>query len=495
MVNRRLTNPIRPYISAIAVIGIAAALVFTIFFTILSVEWVAFLAGVLVAAVLAEATRVSRTEWLLARRTAQASDLKNKSERDATALKAAEAKIAASKPRLHLLDEVIPTMVAFVDVEGHCRYHNRAFREWLHLRPNQIDGRHIREVIGYQVYQEIASFVRQAMDGHTVSYERTQKMADGSIYRLAVEHLPQFADGGKIEGFFLLANDITKPADVAAHAHAPAAAPAGGTEDQDLFLDSFSDHIKDQKDAAKQIATAIEKNDFRLFCQQIVPLGAKSGPAEYSEVLIRMAEEEEGMMPPGAFFPLAEKLGVMAHLDRWVVQHVAELIATRIRKKTWREGSILFINLSDAAIEDPGFADYAGVIQLEYGIPGAALCFEIPSNELARQSAKVASFAQSLNQRGFHVALSGFGRDKVMFDLIRGFRISFLKIDASIVLNILHDPVALAKAVAIHNVAKKIGVKSIAEYVESEEMIVKLREIGVDLAQGFGIERPKPLEP
>lgn len=491
MLNRRLIHPLKPYISAIAVIGIAGALVFTIFFTLLSLEWVAFLAGVLVAAVLAEATRVSRTEWRLVRRTAQMSDAKSRSERDAALLKSAQATIAEYKPRLHLLDEVIPTMVAFIDIEGHCRYHNRAFRDLLHLRPNQVDGRPVRDVLGHQVYQEIATFVRQALDGHAVKYERTQTMPDGSIYKLAVEHIPQFGAEGKATGFFMLADDITNPADVAAHAHTPAKA---GMANQNMFVDTFSAQIKNRSDAASQIEAAIEKGEFRLFAQQIVPLAGKTGGAEYNEVLIRLAEEEEGMMPPGAFFPLAEKLGVMAHLDRWVVQHVAELVATRIRNKTWREGSILFINLSDAALDDPGFADYVGVIQLEYELPGATLCFEIPSHELASRNAKVAKFAQALNQSGFHVALSGFGRDKVMFDLIRGFRIGFLKIDASIVLNILSDPVALAKAVAINNVAKKIGVKTIAEYVESEEMIVKLRELGIDLAQGFGIARPKPLD-
>ena len=80
-----------------------------------------------------------------------------------------------------------------------------------------------------------------------------------------------------------------------------------------------------------------------------------------------------------------------------------------------------------------------------------------------------------------------------MFDLISGFHVEFLKIDGSIILDILHDPVKLAKVIAISRVAKKIGVKTIAELVESEEIIAKLREIGIDFAQGFGISRPRPL--
>ena len=80
-----------------------------------------------------------------------------------------------------------------------------------------------------------------------------------------------------------------------------------------------------------------------------------------------------------------------------------------------------------------------------------------------------------------------------MFDLIRGFQVEFLKIDGSIILEILRDPVKLAKVTAIDRVAKKIGVETIAELVESEETIASLRKIGVDFAQGFGISRPRPL--
>lgn len=488
MLNRKLTSPIRPYISAFAVIAIVLMLVFTIFFTMLSVEWITFLAGILVAAVLAEATRVSRAEWMLVRRTSQLSGMKNKFERDAALLKSAEATIAANRPRLHLIDEVIPTMVAFVDVEGYCRYHNRAFRDLLHLRPNQIDGRQMKDVLGTKVYQDIAPFVRQSLDGHAVNYERTQKMPDGSLYKLAVEHHPQFGEGGKATGFFMLANDITEPGDIAAHAHAQEAA-----DNQSLFVDSFSENISDRGDPATQIKEAIEKGEFRLLFQKIAPLAANAGKAECNEILIRLLEEEEGMMPPGAFFPLAEKLGMMSQLDRWVVQHVAELVSTQIRQKRWREGSILFINVAEATIDDPGFPDYLRVILLEYEIPGTVFCFEISSQELSTRTEKAAEFARSVNECGCHVALSGFGRDKVTFDLIRGFRIEYLKIDGSIVLNILSDPVALAKIVAINNVAKKIGVKTIAEYVESEEIIAKLRETGIDFAQGFGISRPMPL--
>ena len=81
-----------------------------------------------------------------------------------------------------------------------------------------------------------------------------------------------------------------------------------------------------------------------------------------------------------------------------------------------------------------------------------------------------------------------------MFNQIRGFQVEFLKIDSSIILNIHRDPVELAKVAAINRVAKKIGVRTIAEFVENDETMDKLRKIGVDFAQGFGISRPRPLD-
>jgi EAL domain-containing protein (putative c-di-GMP-specific phosphodiesterase class I) len=199
------------------------------------------------------------------------------------------------------------------------------------------------------------------------------------------------------------------------------------------------------------------------------------------------------MLPPGTFFPLAEKYGLMPHLDRWVVQHVAEWLSTQNRMNGKPQAGVSFINVSGATIEDPGFPEFLNLTLLEYNLPGSALCFEIPDSELALRNADVAEFARQVRQSGCRVAISGFGHDQVLFDLIRGFQVEYLKIDGSIILEILRDPVKLAKVTAIIRVAKKIGVETIAEMVESAEIIAKLREIGIDFAQGFGISRPRPL--
>lgn len=502
---RNIFRVVGPFISALAVIATATVLVLTIYYTELGTQWITFLGGVLVAAILAEATRVSRAEWVVMRRTAQLAAVKEKLERETQFLKRAEAEIAANKSRLYLIDEVLPTMVALIDVEGRCQYHNRAFMDLLRLRPEQIHGRLMREVLGAKIYQEAATAVRQSLDGHPVHYERTQKMPDGAVYRLFVEHLPQFGADGKVSGFYMLMNDITSRGNVQASdqleskekayadKHADRQALVHDAEgSHDTFADSFSEQVSGQNDASR-IITAIEKGDFRLFCQLITPITVDTGEAEHYEILVRLAEEEESMMPPGAFFPLAEKYGLMLHLDRWVVQHVTERASRQNSPDEKRKGSMFFINLSGATISDPGFPEYLQLTLLEHGVPGAALCFEIPDAELALRPSVVAECVRKIRQCGCRVAISGFGRDRVLFDLFRDFQVDFLKIDGSIIFNILRDPAALAKLVAINSVAKKTGVKTIAELVESEETIVKLRELGIDFAQGFGISRPRHL--
>ena len=503
MNSRIVFRTVRPFISALAVIATAAVLVFAIYFTELGVMWIAFLAGVLVSAILAEATRVSHLEWISARRSAQLSVVKDKLEREIQFRKHAEESLAAVKPRLNLVDEVLPTMIAFFDSEGQCKYHNRAFMEWLHLRPDQIMDQHIRKILGTSVYQESATSVRQSLDGHQVHYDRIQKMPDGSVYRLQVKHIPQFGADGKVTGFFMLMNDITVPSDLHRSVSASGEADPGtdtglhaggqdGKTSQDTFIDSFSEQVSGHKDAIL-IRAAIEKGDFSLYCQLITPLDTNAAEAEHYEILIRLLEEEEGMMPPGAFFPLAEKYGLMPHLDRWVVQHVTAWASHQNPQDESRKRSLFFINLSSATIADPSFPEFLQLTLMEYGVPGAILCFEIPDAELGKKQAEVAEFAQRIRQCGCQVAISGFGHDRISFDLIRGFRVEFLKIDGNIIFNILRDPVELAKITAINRVAKLIGVKTIAELVENEETIAKLREVGIDYAQGFGISRPQPL--
>jgi PAS domain S-box-containing protein len=505
MQSRKFFRVVRPFVTALALIATVAILVFAIYFTLLSLQWIAFLAGVLVAAILAEATRASHSEWVVLRRTVQLAALKERLDLEMRLRKRAEEEIAANKLRLHLIDDELPTMVAFIDIEGRCQYHNQALLNWLNLKAEQVFGRHIRELLGAKVYQENATSIRQSLDGHAAHYDRTEKLPNGTIYHLSVQHLPQFDKDGKVTGFFMLINDITSPSDIQVtqllkfqgsnQVNRDGKMPASdqdGKNNQASFNDSATEQDNSHEDADRILA-AIENGDFRLFCQLITPLAAGSKESEHYEILVRLIEEEENMLPPGAFFPLAEKYGLMSQLDRWVVQHVTEWASRQDSPNDKRNTAMYFINVSDATIGDPGFPEFLQLTLLEYGVPGSTLCFEIPDSELALKTSLVAEFASRIKQCGCLIAISGFGRDRIMLEMISSSQVDFLKIDGSLIFDVLRNPDALDKIIAISQMSIKNGVRTVAELVESEETIVKLREIGIDFAQGFGISRPRPL--
>lgn len=500
---RRLFRAVRPFASAVAVIATSAILVFTIYYTQLSLQWATFLTGVLIAAILAAATRSARAEWIVMRRTAQWVSVKEKLERETRLRKKAEEEIGTGRPLLKLIDEVKWLMVAFVDADGRYQYHNHAFSDWLNLRPERINGRYMREVLGANNYGEIAAAVRQSLGGQKARYDQKRKLPSGTYITVSSEQIPQFSADGKVNGFYILATVLAEQADSpqstepkypTADQSRQVTDTSGGRADQDMFVSSFSEEISGQRDEGKQILSAIEKGEFSLFCQLITPLAAGYGKAVHYEILLRLIEEEENMMPPGAFFPLAEKHGLMPHLDRWVVRHVMEHVAHQNLQEAPPKKSIYFINMSLATITDPGFPEFLKLALAEFGVSGSMFCFEIPNSELASRPAEIAEFARQVRLYGCCVALCGFGRDRVTFDQIQGIHVDFLKIDGSVILDILNDPVKLAKIIAINRVAKKIGIKTVAELVESEEIIAKLRELEIDFAQGFGISRPRPLD-
>jgi PAS domain S-box-containing protein len=493
---RVLTREARPLIALVSVLLTAAFLVFNIYFTQMNTQWTLFLAGVLLAASLAETTRLYRAEWIALRRTSQLSQLKNKLTQETHLRKQAEEELAEVKQHLYLMDSVLPTMIVLVDMEEICHYHNRAFLEWLHLRHGQVEGKHLREVLGVHVAQEIAFANRRLLASHSVQYQREQTMSDGRFYKLAVTHVPKFDGEGRLVGFYMLMNDITRVDDV--RGIAPTVSKNDVLDpDQTKPHNSVTDAsivALSEDESGSRMKTAIEKGEFRLFSQLIRPISFKAGTVSHYEVLIRLLEEEENMMPPGAFFPLAEEYGLMSNLDRWVVQHVIEWISHQIKRGKHIDASLFFINISDSTLSALDFSTFVESILQENSLSGEHLCFEVSGMEWVNHQAEVVEFMQQIRQIGCRIALSGFGQELVAFDQLTELPLDFLKIDGSVVLELLRDPDALAKATAIEQFALEKGIKTIAEFVEYENIIDKLKGLGIDYVQGFGISHPVPLE-
>jgi len=483
----------------------AVILVFAIYFTLLDLQWIAFLAGTLFAAVLAVVSRATRAEVTAARRGQRLAVSEDHLVQEVDRREKAELMLGRANTKLRFADELLPLMVAYVDAEGMYRYHNHAFRRWLDLPPHRIDGHHMREVLGRIVYAQIEGAVARVYGGEPVNFERTQKMPNGSVYRMSVQYIPMLDGHGKVTGFYALLHDLTGRRDlqpaamkapVAATASEPVAAVAAvptpaKTAAQVQFDDAIAAEVTGMVNARERILAAIERNEFTLFCQLITPLGA-GGPRHY-EVLIRLLEEENNMIPPGAFFPLAEEHGLLPQLDRWVVSHLLKWLAAhaRYRKSTGREA--FFVNVASATLSDPDFPEFVAQQLHRHGLNGDVLCFEITDADLAAHRGDAEEFARSLKKAGCRLALSGFGRDRVSIEALKNLPLDFIKIDGSLILQVQKDAVDLGKVVAINRVAHGIGLTTVAEMVEDDATMARLREIKVDYAQGFGVTRPTPL--
>ena len=420
-----------------------------------------------------------------------------------TLLRQCERELDAARSRLRFADECFPALLAYLDSKECYRYHNQAYREWLGLKAEQIDGRPMREVLGETVYAEIAAPLREALAGRPRRYERTQKTANGGTARYFVYLIPHFGDAGKVRGLYALVVDETElePDGETGSPIVPAGSelePGTQGEQQDdgetfqaLYDDSLVGELSEWKDAADRIRSALRRDEFRLYGQRIRSVQRE----EYAlcEIYIRMVEEEMNLMPPGAFLPLAEQHGLMPEIDRWVVSNVLKHVSTRTRADPARRMTGYCLNLSIDTIRDPYFPDFVRAKLASFDVPGEALCFEIEERDVCAEPADAANMVQELARLGCASVLCGFGHDKVSFAILKELRVGFLKIDNSIILQILRDRSAMAKLVAINRVAHTVGIKTIAEFVESDEIMAKLQEIGIDYAQGLGIASPMPL--
>lgn len=394
--------------------------------------------------------------------------------------------------RFHLLDHVMPVMLAYVDSTQHYRYHNRAFRDWIGLDGSQINGRTMLDVLGHEAYSQIEARVVRALAGQSIHYERTHRGSDASVQRLSVHLVPHNEAGGGVAGMFVLVADQGHRGKAAPSAQAcPSASTAPTLADaQALYEQSIDMDLTGWRNAADRIKAALRNDEFLLYAQLIRDLNDDS--RRFYEIYLRMTEEEENMMPPGAFFPLAEKYGLMRDLDRWTVTHV--LMAAAARSANGAQSATAYcVTLSRDSIADPGFSDFVRAELARHGIPGETLRFQLSVRDVEENPGDAAHLVQQLIHIDCPSVLHGFGRDRVDFDLLKDLPIVFLRIDSGIIYRVLRDESALATLKSINRVAHTVGINTIADLVESEEMIATLREVGVDYAHGVGIGIPVPL--
>jgi diguanylate cyclase (GGDEF)-like protein/PAS domain S-box-containing protein len=243
-----------------------------------------------------------------------------------------------------------------------------------------------------------------------------------------------------------------------------------------------------------QIKKALKENLLCLYGQPIVNLKHPGNMGAHIEVLVRMYDQAGGIIPPMQFLPAAERYHLMPMIDRWVIRHVFEYLTKRASSGLLHDGCSYAINLSGASLADESFPDFLRSQFSNNSLPPSMFCFEITETVAIANLTHAAKLINEFKTIGCTFALDDFGSGMSSFTYLKHLPVDFLKIDGSFVMDIVDDPIDYGMVESINHIGHLMGIRTIAEFAENDRILEKLRDIGVDFAQGFGLAKPSPLQ-
>jgi diguanylate cyclase (GGDEF)-like protein/PAS domain S-box-containing protein len=239
----------------------------------------------------------------------------------------------------------------------------------------------------------------------------------------------------------------------------------------------------------ERINRALDENLFCLYTQTIVPLSFNEG--EYCEILIRMKEPDGTIISPNAFLPAAERYQLSSRIDCWVIQAVFDYFIEHPERLNAL--ALCFINLSGLSLNDPKLLTFIDEQFKRAEFSAYKICFEITETAAIANLTLATEFINRLKGYGCKFCLDDFGSGLSSFAYLKNLPVDFLKIDGFFVKDIKHDLVDFAMVKAINDIGHIMGKKTIAEFVENDQILQILRELNVDYVQGHFTGRPKPI--
>ncbi len=236
---------------------------------------------------------------------------------------------------------------------------------------------------------------------------------------------------------------------------------------------------------------ALVENRLFLEAQPIVSLAAAPDAPHY-ELLVRMRDDSGRAVPPGAFLPSVERYNLSVRYDRWVITAALEWIAGH--ESAMARATRFFINLSKDSVTDADTATFVRQAVASAGVDPRRLGFEITEGVAIGNLTRANQLIGDLRRMGCATSLDDFGSGVSSFAYLKALAVEYLKIDGMFVGNISQDQVDFAMVRSIKDIGHVMGKKIIAESVETPVVLQKLREIGVDYAQGFEVGAPRPID-
>jgi diguanylate cyclase (GGDEF)-like protein len=237
-----------------------------------------------------------------------------------------------------------------------------------------------------------------------------------------------------------------------------------------------------------RIKQAAKEDKFILYHQPMQ--GLQDNFTAHEEFLVRL-QGDDGLIPPFEFIPAAERYNLMPVIDRWVVKHVFEYLQKSGHGQD-SEG-MYFINLSGSTLSDQSFFDDIKAWQKEFQVKPERVCFEITETAAIDNLVDAVEFINEIRDLGFKFALDDFGVGLSSFSYLKTIPVDYLKIDGSFVKNMINNEIDRGIVEACNSIAHAAGLITVAEFVESDEIKERLKGIGVDFVQGFGVVKPKPI--
>ncbi len=247
---------------------------------------------------------------------------------------------------------------------------------------------------------------------------------------------------------------------------------------------------REQMQMATEIQRAIEQRRFALYSQVIVPL-QQDDQRRHCELLLRLCDSRGKVLPPARFLGAAERFGMMSALDRWVVDSALAFIASLPPAEQRRR--VFNINLSGHAFDQAALLATIRDAIDSRRVPASSLCFEVTETIAIRNFTAAAHFIHNLREQGCHFALDDFGTGVNSLANLSRLPFDKVKIDGSFIRDIATNDFHRSVVKSTVELAHALGMKTVAEWVEDQQLAVLLRELGVDYGQGFAFGKPEPL--
>lgn len=237
-----------------------------------------------------------------------------------------------------------------------------------------------------------------------------------------------------------------------------------------------------------EIEEALRNDQFYLVKQKILHL--TNAGKEHYEILLRYTDKQGKAIPPFLFIPAAEKYGLITLVDEWVVRNVLE----NYNKLFPSQNAVVSINISAVSLCNEQFLEDVLRIVNDCEIDMRMICFEVTETAVVSHIDKAMKFIHSLKAVGCQFALDDFGSGSASYGYLKQLPVDYLKIDGSLIKGIVTEEIDQTIVQSINDIAHKMGICTIAEFVEDDKILNIIEKIGVDYGQGYGIHMPEPFK-